>query len=351
MSLAESHAAPIGATAPDRAVGAEGNIRVRSDALSESATARSGARLSDRTAGLVLGGIALAAMVLQGGLFFEKTWLWTGDTIYHHAVMAEIQAGELLPGGPYAGLPAFYSPLLHYLAAGIGLAFRIELTEAIRVLSVLFAPLTPLAAYWLARTLGLDRAVALVGAFFATFGGGLKLAEDRVWVDALFTGQHNFFPLFPRDIAFLLLPLGFGCVYRGLVHGWRFGGVLAGVAFGLMILAHTQTAVFAAPVLGLYLLCALFLRPDLLGRAVRVSVVTAGVALLVSSFWWVWELSTIARSGSFSVEMPASRVPVKLALAELPLEFGVFFVLGPLGLLLTARRLWGGRGGRPLPLA
>ncbi len=289
---------------------------------------------------LALGGIASAALLIQGGLFFQKTWLWTGDTIYHRALMAEIQAGELLPSGPYAGLPAFYSPLLHYLAAAIGTAAGIELTEAIRVLSILFAPLTPLAAFWVARTAGLDRGSALAGAFFATFGGGLKLAEDRVWVDALFVGQHNFFPLFPRDIAFLLLPLGLGCVYKGVVHGWRPGAGLAGLAFGLMVLAHTQTAVFAAPVLGIYLAALLLLRRDLLGRVLRVSLVTAGVALGISAFWWVWQLWAIVSSGSFSVEMPANRVPVKLALAELPLEFGLFLVLGPIGLYLTARQLW-----------
>src|SRR5687767_5162863 len=76
--------------------------------------------LSTRWTLALLGALALAALLIQGGLFVHKTWLWTGDTIYHRAVMAEVQAGELLPGGPYAGLPAFYSPLFHYLAAGIG---------------------------------------------------------------------------------------------------------------------------------------------------------------------------------------------------------------------------------------
>lgn len=294
--------------------------------------------LSGRLTRLLLGLLALAALLIQGGLFTHKTWLWTGDTIYHHAVMAEIQAGELLPGGPYAGLPAFYSPLFHYLAAAIGLLAGIELTEAIRVISVLFAPLTPLAAFWLARVLGFDRASALAGAFFSTFAGAIKTTEDRVWVDALFVGQHNFFPVFPRDIAFLLLPLGLGCVYRGIVKGWRPGGVLAGLAFGLMILAHTQTAAFAAPLIAIYLLLVLLFRRDLFRPIVRVSLVTAGVALGVSAFWWVWQVVVILQSGSFSVEMPAYRVPVKLALAELPAEFGVFLVLAPVGFFLVGRR-------------
>src|SRR5919106_1180554 len=52
---------------------------------------------------VLLGALALAALLIQGGLFDQKTWLWTGDTIYHRAVMAGVQAGEILPGGPYAG--------------------------------------------------------------------------------------------------------------------------------------------------------------------------------------------------------------------------------------------------------
>ena len=296
--------------------------------------------LSARTTLLLLGAVALAALFIQGGVFFQKTWLWTGDTIYHRAVMAEIQAGELLPGGPYTGLPAFYSPLFHYLVVAISSGASIELTEGIRVLSILFAPLTPLAAFWLARTLGLDRASALGGAFFSTFAGGLRQSEDRVWVDALFVGPHNFFPVFPRDIAFLLLPLGLGLVYRGVVQGWRPGAPLAGLAFGLMILAHTQTAVFAAPLLAIYLGIAVLLRRELFWPALRVSVVTSGVTLAVSSFWWVWQLWSILQSGSFGVSMPAYRVPVKLQLGEFPAEFGVFLVLGPLGIWLVARRFW-----------
>jgi hypothetical protein len=295
--------------------------------------------LSTRWTVVLLGALALAALVAQGGLFVHKTWLWTGDTIYHRALMAEIQAGELLPGGPYAGLPAFYSPLFHYLAAALSSLAQIELTEAIRVLSIVFAPLTPLAAFWLGRVLGLDRPAALVGAFFWTFAGALKTTEDRVWVDALFVGQHNFFPLFPRDIAFLLLPLGLGCVYRGVVDGWRPGAALAGLAFGLMILAHTQTAVFAAPLVAIYLALLLVMRRDLLPRIVRVSLVTGAVALAVSAFWWLWQLVAIVRSGSFAVAMPAYRVPVKLGLDELPAEFGVFLLLAPLGLYLVGRRL------------
>jgi len=296
--------------------------------------------LSARLSAILLVALALAALLIQGGVFIHKSWLWTGDTIYHHAVMAEVQAGELLPGGPYAGLPAFYSPLLHYMAAALGLALRIELTESVRLLSIAFAPLMPLAAFWTARALGIDRASGLAGASFATFGGGLKLAKDRVWVDALFVGQHNFFPLFPRDIAFLLLPIGLACAYRAVVHAWRPGAPLAGVAFGLMVLAHTQSAVFAAPILGIYLALVVALRRELLGPAMRVGAITAGVALLMSSFWWAWELWAIVQSRSFNVEMPAYRVPVKLSLADFPLEFGIFLVLGPIGLALVARQLW-----------
>ena len=71
----------------------------------------------------------------------------------------------------------------------------------------------------------------------------------------------------------------------------------------------------------------------------RVSVVTSAVALGISAFWWVWQVVEIVQSGSFGVDMPAYRVPVKLALEEFPAEFGVFLILAPLGLFLVARRL------------
>lgn len=292
-----------------------------------------------RLAPPLLGLLAAAALLFQGGLFIQKSWLWTGDYIYHRALIAEILDGELLPGGPYAGLPAFYSPLLHQLAAALAALFRIDPLDGVKVLSVLAAPCTPVVAYYLARVLGFGRWVALGGAFFETFGGGLKLTEDRVWVDALFVGQHNFFPLFPRDGAFLLLPLGLAWTYRGLIDGWRPGPYLAGLAFGLMVLVHTQTAVFAAPILGIYLVLVVALRRDLLGRAIRNSAITAALGLLISSWWWATMLAAIVRGGSFGVHMPEYRVPIKLSLVEFPIEFGVFLPLGILGVAITARRL------------
>jgi hypothetical protein len=288
---------------------------------------------------LPLGLLALAALLFQGGLFIQKSWLWTGDIIYHRALMAEILNGESLPGGPYAGLPAFYSPLLHYAAAALAWLFHFDPLDGLKVLSVLAAPCTPLIAYYLGRVLGFDRPTSLIGAFFATFGGGLRLSEDRVWVDALFTGQHNFFPVFPRDVAFLLLPLGFAWTYRAVVDGWRPGAWLAGLAFGLMILVHTQTAVFVAPVLGLYLVFLLAVRRDLLQRILKASLTTGLVALLLSSFWWTSMLAAIVRGGGFDVRMPAYRIPIKLPLSEVPLEFGVFLPFGAIGVLLTLRLL------------
>jgi hypothetical protein len=123
------------------------------------------------------------------------------------------------------------------------------------------------------------------------------------------------------------------------VDGWRPGGALAGLAFGLMILAHTQTAVFAAPLIAIYLALLLLIRPDRFSRVVRLCVVTSVVALAISAFWWGWQIVEIVQSRSFGVNMPAYRVPVKLAFEDLPAEFGVFLVLAPIGLLLVGRRL------------
>jgi hypothetical protein len=307
--------------------------------LRAGAAQRATADMSAASARVAILALCLAALVVQGGLLQPKTWFWTGDMIYHHALMAEIQAGEIMPGGPYPGMPAFYSPLLHWISAGVGLLTSVRITEAIRIVSILLAPLLPLATYWSARSLRLDRSVSVVGAVLATFAGGWKTTEDRVWVDSLFVGQHNFFPTFPRDIAFMLLPLGLVCVYRAVVQDWRPGAWLAGVLFAVMVLAHTQTAVFAAPLLGLYLALLVLMRRELLGAVLRVSVITAALTAGLSAFWWVWELQAILASQSFSVEMPASRVPVKLALAEFPLEFGLFLLLGPVGIFMTARRL------------
>ena len=210
--------------------------------------------LSTRWTVALLGAMALAALLIQGGLFVQKTWLWTGDTIYHRAVMAGVQAGELLPGGPYAGLPAFYSPLFHYMAAAIGSLARIELTEAIRVISILFAPLTPLAAYWLARVLGPG----------SRLGAGRRVLLDvrRAPSRPPKTGSGSMrCSSGSTTSSRSSRATSPSCCCRSgwaasTAASWTAGGraaSLAGLAFGLMILAHTQTAVFAAPLIAIYL--------------------------------------------------------------------------------------------------
>lgn len=288
---------------------------------------------------MLVAALMLGAALVQGGMLLQKSWLWSGDMIYHRALMAEILNGELLPGGPYAGLPAFYSPLFHYLSAAIAWVAGIDPLEAVKTLSVLAAAATPLAAYRATRLLGLKPGVALLAAFFATFGGGLKQDADRVWVDALFVGQHNFFPFFPRDGAFLLLPLALAWLYRSTIARERRTAFLAGVAFGLMVLVHAQTAIFGALVGAMYLVGISLWQPAFGTHGLRIAGMVAGVGLAISAIWWVPMVDALMRSGSFQVHMPESRVPVTIRLLELPLEFGVFLPLGLLGVARTIRRM------------
>ena len=90
------------------------------------AEADGGSHGSLRHAALLIPPLAALAVLLvvievvAGFRTFGNPWQG-GDLLYHSALANAVLRGEFPPGGPYAGLPAYYPPGFHVmLAAAMG---------------------------------------------------------------------------------------------------------------------------------------------------------------------------------------------------------------------------------------
>ena len=200
----------------------------------------------------------------DGGLFFTMT--------------RDIQkAGYVLPAtSSYNGLdiPFAYPPLAFYLAGGASDVLGIALIDLFRFLPFLLATLTIPVVYLLARELLSSHFQALIA----------------TWA----------FALLPRTFAWLVvgggltrsLGLLFGLLT--ILEGVRYfktrsrkHGIWMALLAALTALSHPEAALFAALSLILVLLAY-----DRTWRAVRGSLILAGLAAIVASPWWLTVIAT-----------------------------------------------------------
>ncbi|HLO36589.1 MAG TPA: hypothetical protein VK194_10920, partial [Candidatus Deferrimicrobium sp.] len=182
----------------------------------------------------------LATLVIDGLRGFAPAFPG-GDLLYHWGLAHGILFGEIPPGGPYQGLPAYYPPGFHLLIAGISAAASIPVETATLLLGYAWLPILPLGTFALARYVTGRADTALVAAALTVFGGAYDLGPDRLWVNSLFVSGHQFYPLYPRDLVFGLLPLAVLAFLRALdaERGWRWA-VVAGGLVGACALIQVQ---------------------------------------------------------------------------------------------------------------
>lgn len=287
----------------------------------------------DAVASIVaLAAIAGIAVIIQGWRVLGPPWL-LGDAQYHAAMAAQVGRGRILPEGYYVGVPSWYTPAFAWLLGVVASLPRLDPYSATRLLSVLAIPLLPIATYYLATGLGLTRSERLIAAVLVTFGGGLTHATNRLWVFSFFAGGHNFYPLYPRDIALALVPIVLLWISRASTgsRGWAAAaGVVGGIAF-LFQPQPVLPAILAAAIWGLWLLRI---------RSRRIATITAlglaCVAFALTCGWWVARTALVAAESSLSVSSPFFTAPT-LPLTAYPLEFGVMLPLGIAGAVIAWR--------------
>jgi len=273
----------------------------------------------------------VASILIDGARGFSPAFP-RGDLLYHWGLTHGILRGEFPPGGPYQGLPAYYPPGFHLLLALISSVASISVANATLLFGFAWLPVLPLATFALARHVTGRSDTALLAAALTTFAGAFDFSGDRLWVNSLFLVGHQFYPLFPRDLVFGLLPLAVLAFLRALEgdRGWVWA-VLAGGLLGACAVIQVQLLLPIPIALLVVAAATAILDPSRRRGAALALIVTGGLTALAIAPWLLDTVATIRRNGGVALDSAESLVPARIGLWDYPREFGLFLPLAVVG--------------------
>lgn len=298
--------------------------------------------------GLVL--LLVATEIVGGFRVLGNPWQG-GDLLYHSALANAVLRGELPPGGPYAGLPAYYPPGFHIMAAAVMAALGVGFTRADQLLTLAWLPVLPIGTFLLVRHLTGRPWVALLAATLTVFGGAYDLRAGRLWVNSLFMAGQEAYPLYPRDVVFALLPFGVLAFMRALTGsrrraalGWS---LLAGAIFGGCALVQVQLLLPLPFALAVGAAVMAIRHPPRRWTAFGVLFVTGAVASVLLAPWLLGQLADIRRNGGVALDSADTLLPAVFGPWEYPRQFGLLLPLGLIGAGVTLLFLRRPDGPRP----
>ena len=232
----------------------------------------------------------------------------------------------------------------------------LDVPSATQLLGLVWLPVIPLGAYFLARQLSGRRDVALVAAVLTAFAGGFDLSNDRLWVDSMFLVGHVAYPIYPRDLVFGILPFAAIAFLRATdaAPRWLGWSLVSGGLLGLCALIQIQLLI-PIPLAFAVLAGARAWRDR--GRWTRIlaALLTTGlVALAVVGPWLVYIAGVIRSNGGVAIDSSDDLLPVRIGFWDYPIQFGLILPLAIVGagvVLLFLRRADGPHpGGNARPL-
>jgi hypothetical protein len=228
------------------------------------------------------------------------------------------------------------------LAAAMGV-LGLGANSADQLLTLLWIPVLPIGTFLLCRRLTGRPWVAILAATLTAFAGGYDLQAGRIWVNSLFMGGHEAYPLYPRDVVFGLLPFALLAFIRALdaattrrAMGWAVG---SGVLFGICGLVQIQLLLPLPFALVIGALGLARLEPQRRRRVLAVVVVAGAIAALIVAPWLATELALIRRNGGVALDSADSLEPARFGIWSYPREFGLILPLGIVGAGLAILRL------------
>ena len=285
--------------------------------------------------GWALLGLVVATVLIEGARGLAPAFP-SGDLLYHWGLTHGILRGEFPPGGPYEGLPAYYPPGFHLLLAAASAITSISVPDATLLLGFAWLPVLPLTTFALARHLSGRSDVGLLAAALTVFGGAYDVGADRLWVNSLFLVGHQFYPLYPRDLVFGLLPLAVLAFLnaldsdRGLPWAIVAGGLLGACALiQVQLLLPIPIALLVAAV------ATARIDPSRRRAMVVAVLVTGGLAAAAIAPWLLRSLAVIRRNGGVALDSADTLLPARFTLWDYPLEFGIFLPLALVGIGLV----------------
>jgi hypothetical protein len=279
---------------------------------------------------LLIGATAVYGVRLLAPVFARD------DLLYHWGLTNTILLGEFPAEGPYAGLPAYYPPGFHLLLAGLARLLGTDAPTATVVLGLIWLPVIPLGAYLLTRRLTGRRDVALVAAVFTAFAGGFDLSDGGLWVNSMFMVGQAFYPIYPRDLVFGLLPFAMLAFLRATdddptgsrVVAWA---ALAGVVLGICGLIQIQLLIPVPFTLALLVVVVGLRHPGRWGRLVGVLLVTGLTPTILVGPWLAYVAATIQTNGGVAIDSSADLVAARIGFWQYPIQFGLILPLAVVG--------------------
>jgi len=296
-----------------------------------------------------LGALLVATEIVGGWRVLGPAWQG-GDLLYHSALANAIVHGQLPPGGPYAGLPAYYPPGFHLMAAAVMRLTGLDFVRADQLLTLAWLPVLPVGTFLLLRRLTGRPWVALLAATLTVFGGAYDLSSGRLWVNSLFMVGHEAYPIYPRDVVFGLLPFAFlafiGALETPRVRAAGAWTLAAGILLGASALVQIQLLLPIPFALATVALAVAVRRGDRRWRAPAVFMLAAGLAFAMTAPWLLDQLQAIRTNGGVSLESSDQITAARFGPWSYLREFGLLLPFGILGagvVLLFLRRADGPR--------
>ncbi len=173
-----------------------------------------------------------------------------GDVAYHRGVGLEMLGGDLQGEGPFHHLTAYFGGLyplgLAYGSHWIGVSFDGFLS----VVSWFSTLALPLAWLWLGRRIWPRRWLepALL-AFLGTVGSSLAFDNQLIWVKSVLPSGANLWPLYPRDVALVLVIAALAVMVGGRTLT---RAAVVGVILAAVFCIHAQLGFYGIAIVASY---------------------------------------------------------------------------------------------------
>jgi hypothetical protein len=291
----------------------------------------------EERAGRVLLAVSVVLAVVAGSNLFQVSSWMGGDIAYHRGVALTMQGADWQGEGPYVGLLSYYGGLYPLVLGQLAKLVNQPFDTVLSIVSWPFAILWPLSLWYLGRRIWPGSTFAV--GVFVLLGTTAAPFTHRVltWVDSVLGSAQNTFPIYPRDVAMMLLVVLAGLA---LSPDRRTRVVGSGLALAGMVLVHLQLAILAG-----WLLAVWALVHALRTRSTETLVEVAGpvaLAAVVSSWWWIPRVAAFVKAGGLLLTGFPGTPELRIGPGNVLMAFGVVGVLAALAVAVLVAR-------QPLP--
>ncbi len=275
----------------------------------------------------------LFAFIVQS-LFFHTSADMHGDVAYHRGVGLEMLGGDFQGQGPFHHLLAYFGGLyplgLAYGSHWLGVSFDGFLS----VVSWFATLALPLVFLWLGRNIWPRRWLepALL-AFLGTVGSSLAVDNQLIWVKSVLPSGANLWPLYPRDIALVLVIAALAVMVGGRTLK---RAAVVGVILAVVFCVHAQLGFYGIAIVASYGLWMAW-RDQLRAWVAQVSLSTV-LAFGLSAWWWWPRLHIVLDTRTLLLKSWPGRPSPPLSPWGILVALGMVGVLAVPGIVLTFRR-------------